>query len=188
MRQHLVHLDGVRLCLWTAATSRPIVHSPRWYMRAMEWYWWENWRTWRKTCPSATLPTTHPTWTDLGTNPDLHDEMLATNCLSHGTANTIPCPFYCLSPTLVHPPHVLQIAEPLEFLYKALLIASVSFHPLSTPISLLHTSILTRIQSYHFLKASLSYHVLNILSVATMDRFPFTLCLLHPEFSRVSLK
>jgi hypothetical protein len=35
-----------------------------------------------KTCPSATLSTTNPTWTDLG----LCGERPATNCLSHGTA------------------------------------------------------------------------------------------------------
>jgi hypothetical protein len=36
----------------------------------------------RKTCPSATLYTTNPTWIDLG----LRGERLATNCLSHGMA------------------------------------------------------------------------------------------------------
>jgi hypothetical protein len=35
-----------------------------------------------KTCHSATLSTTNPTWTD----PGLHSERLATNCLSYGTA------------------------------------------------------------------------------------------------------
>jgi len=34
----------------------------------------ENWRTQRKTCPSATLSTTNPTWTDPGTNPGLCGE------------------------------------------------------------------------------------------------------------------
>jgi hypothetical protein len=29
----------------------------------------ENCKTWRKTCPSATLPITNPTWTDPGANP-----------------------------------------------------------------------------------------------------------------------
>jgi hypothetical protein len=41
-----------------------------------------------KTCPSATLSTTNPTWTDPGLNPGLRGERLATNRLSHGTANT----------------------------------------------------------------------------------------------------
>jgi hypothetical protein len=39
-----------------------------------------------ETCPSAALPTTNPTWTDLGLNPGLHGERLTTNRLSNGTA------------------------------------------------------------------------------------------------------
>jgi hypothetical protein len=46
----------------------------------------ENIRTLRKTCPSATLSTTNPTWIDLGANPGLRGERPATNDLSHGTA------------------------------------------------------------------------------------------------------
>jgi hypothetical protein len=46
----------------------------------------ENRSTRGKTCPSATLSTTHPTWTDLGSNAGLRGERLATNRLSHGTA------------------------------------------------------------------------------------------------------
>jgi hypothetical protein len=38
-----------------------------------------------KTCPSATLSTTNPTWTDPGSNLGLHGGRLATKCLSHGT-------------------------------------------------------------------------------------------------------
>jgi hypothetical protein len=36
-----VHVDGVRLRLWTAATSRPVVYPPLiWVWRAtVEWYW-----------------------------------------------------------------------------------------------------------------------------------------------------
>jgi hypothetical protein len=44
----------------------------------------ENQRTWRKTCPSAILSTTNPTWPDPSVNPGLHGERLATNHLSHG--------------------------------------------------------------------------------------------------------
>jgi hypothetical protein len=40
-------------------------------------------RTRRKTCPSATLSTTNPTWID----PGLRGERPATNDLSHGTAS-----------------------------------------------------------------------------------------------------
>jgi hypothetical protein len=38
-----------------------------------------------KTCPSATLSTTNPTWPDQGSNPGLLGERPATNRLSHGT-------------------------------------------------------------------------------------------------------
>jgi hypothetical protein len=47
----------------------------------------ENRNTWGKTCPSATLSTTNPTWTDLGSNSALRGERPATNRLSHGTAH-----------------------------------------------------------------------------------------------------
>jgi hypothetical protein len=46
----------------------------------------ENRCTRGKTCPSAALTTTNPTWTDPGSNPGLRVERPATNCLSHGTA------------------------------------------------------------------------------------------------------
>jgi hypothetical protein len=46
----------------------------------------ENRSTREKTCPSATLSTTNPTWTDLRSNPGLRGEKPATNRLSHGTA------------------------------------------------------------------------------------------------------
>jgi hypothetical protein len=39
-----------------------------------------------KTCPSATLSTTNPTWTNLGVNLGLFCERLATNHLSCGMA------------------------------------------------------------------------------------------------------
>jgi hypothetical protein len=46
----------------------------------------ENRSTRGKTCPSATLSTTNPTWTDLESNPFFRGEKPATNRLSHGTA------------------------------------------------------------------------------------------------------
>jgi hypothetical protein len=46
----------------------------------------ENRRTRGKTCPSATLSTTNPTWTDPGSNPGLRGGRPAANRLSHGTA------------------------------------------------------------------------------------------------------
>ena len=47
----------------------------------------ENRSTRRKTCRSATLSTTNPTWTDPGSNQGLCNERPATNRLSHGTAS-----------------------------------------------------------------------------------------------------
>jgi hypothetical protein len=46
----------------------------------------ENRSTRGKTCPSATLSTTNPTWTDPGSNPGLRGGRPVTNRLSHGTA------------------------------------------------------------------------------------------------------
>jgi hypothetical protein len=46
----------------------------------VEW----NWQG--KTCPSATLSTTNPTWTESGSNPGFRGGRPATNRLSHGTA------------------------------------------------------------------------------------------------------
>jgi hypothetical protein len=47
----------------------------------------ENRSTLGKTCPSATLPTINPTWTDPGSNSGLRGERPATNRLSDGTAH-----------------------------------------------------------------------------------------------------
>jgi hypothetical protein len=49
----------------------------------------ENRRTRGKTCPSATLFTTNPTWTDPESNPGLCGGRPAANRLSRGTAK--PC-------------------------------------------------------------------------------------------------
>jgi hypothetical protein len=46
----------------------------------------ENRGTQGKTCPSATLSTTNPTWTNSGSNPVLLGERPVTNRISHGTA------------------------------------------------------------------------------------------------------
>jgi hypothetical protein len=48
----------------------------------------ENRSTRGKTCPSATLSTTNPTWTDPGSKPGLRGGRPAANPLSHGTATT----------------------------------------------------------------------------------------------------
>jgi hypothetical protein len=53
----------------------------------VEWNWQGKTEVlWGKTCPSATLSTISPTWTDPGLNPDLRGERPAANRLSHGTA------------------------------------------------------------------------------------------------------
>jgi hypothetical protein len=47
----------------------------------------ENLRTWRKSCPGATLSTTNPTWTNPGANWGLRCGRAATNRLIHGKAS-----------------------------------------------------------------------------------------------------
>jgi hypothetical protein len=47
---------------------------------------WENRSSRRKTCLSATLSTTNPTWTDPGSNPGLRGGRPTTNRLNHGSA------------------------------------------------------------------------------------------------------
>jgi hypothetical protein len=49
----------------------------------------ENRSTRRKSCPSATLSTTNPTWTDPGSNPGLRGGRPAANRVSHGTAKAV---------------------------------------------------------------------------------------------------
>jgi hypothetical protein len=55
----------------------------------------ENRRTRRKTCSSATLPTTNLTWIGPGAKPGLRCERPATNYLSHGKA---PIVYLVMSP------------------------------------------------------------------------------------------
>jgi len=52
----------------------------------VNWYWWENLNTWRKTCPSATSSTTNLTWTGLGLNSFLCSKTLMNSCWRHGMA------------------------------------------------------------------------------------------------------
>jgi hypothetical protein len=60
----------------------------------------ESLRTRRKTCPNATKGTTNRTWTDLGSNPGLRNERLATNSLNHITALVLYYHFLCF---LIYP-------------------------------------------------------------------------------------
>jgi hypothetical protein len=94
-----VNLGSVDFFSWSWGGSDPSLDAafllayfafPRWYEFG-ERRWNDtdrgNRRTRRKTCPSATLPTTNPTWIDPGANPGLRGERPATNDLSHGMAN-----------------------------------------------------------------------------------------------------
>jgi hypothetical protein len=84
-------LRGVRLSpLGTAAT--------RWEMMVIvEQFMNEDWqgkpKYSEKTCLSATLSTTTPTWPDPGSNPGRHGGKPATNRLSYGSASPCSRPF-----------------------------------------------------------------------------------------------
>jgi hypothetical protein len=88
----LVSCGGVRLSpLGTSANIWPIVTAPDdkwWWMWSSRWS--DNWqgkpKYSEKTCPSATLSTTNPTWPELGSNPGRRGGKPATNRLSYGTA------------------------------------------------------------------------------------------------------
>jgi hypothetical protein len=88
-----VSWGGVKLSpLSMSATNWPIVPLPddrRWWMWSSRWN--ENWQGTpkysEKTCPSASLSTTNPTWTNLGSNPGRRGGKPATNRLSYGTAS-----------------------------------------------------------------------------------------------------
>jgi hypothetical protein len=80
---------------WVHLALRPLLAyctSPRRY----RWWWlWSNWwnkdwqgkpKYWEKTCPSATLSTTYPTWPDPGLNLGRRGGKPATNRLSYGVA------------------------------------------------------------------------------------------------------
>jgi hypothetical protein len=88
----LVSWSGVRLSLLaTSVTNWPIVPAPddRWW-----WMWSSRWnenshgkpKNSEKTRPSATLFTTNPTWSDLGSNPGRRGGKPATNRLIYGAA------------------------------------------------------------------------------------------------------
>jgi hypothetical protein len=88
----LVSWGGVRLStLGMSATNWPIVLAPddRWW-RMWSSLWNENWqgkpKYSEKTCPSASLSTTNPTWLDLVSKPSHHNEKSATKRLKCGTA------------------------------------------------------------------------------------------------------
>jgi hypothetical protein len=84
---HIVHVDGVRLHLWTVVTNGPVVYPSGYIWVEPRWNDIDrgNRRTRRKTCSFATLCATNPTWTDMGVNLGLLSVCPATNRLSHTT-------------------------------------------------------------------------------------------------------
>jgi hypothetical protein len=80
---------------WYIGHCWPIVPAPddRWWWLWSTW-WNENWQGKQKysekTCPSATLSTTNPTWPDLRSNPGRHGGKPATSRLGYGTALVVP--------------------------------------------------------------------------------------------------
>jgi hypothetical protein len=75
------NLSGVRLSLFVLRPLLAYCTSPR--CRVWRDWWNEDWqgkpKYSEKTCPSATLSTTNPTWLDPGSNPGRRDRKPATN-------------------------------------------------------------------------------------------------------------
>jgi hypothetical protein len=84
---HAVYVHGVRPCLRTAATNRPIVHPPHYINIYPRWNVTDRGKlTPRKTRTSAILCTINPAWTKLEANSGHRSDMPATKRLSYGTA------------------------------------------------------------------------------------------------------
>jgi hypothetical protein len=75
---------------WYFSHCWPIVPAPDDHSCLWSSWWNEDWqgkpKYSEKTCPSATLSATNPTWPDLGSNPGRRGGKPATNRLSYGTA------------------------------------------------------------------------------------------------------
>jgi hypothetical protein len=90
-------LFSIRI-VWGGVQTGSTRHVGHWmaYCTCPGWLWW--WRIWwnedwqgkptysEKTCPSATLSSTNPTWPDPGLNPGRRGGKPATNSLSYGAA------------------------------------------------------------------------------------------------------
>jgi hypothetical protein len=88
--QVVVHVEGETLCLWTAVTNGPIIHSPYDILvcvwnATVELYWQGKPKNSEESCSCYTSPKTNPTWTDAGTNPSLRGERPVTNHLRQDT-------------------------------------------------------------------------------------------------------
>jgi hypothetical protein len=83
--------NEVRLCLWklwpltNTFAVHHMMHKLVCSISAIM-LTWENWRTWKKTCPGATLSATNSTWTSLSFSLGLHSEKPAANCPSYSMA------------------------------------------------------------------------------------------------------
>jgi hypothetical protein len=99
--------------LGTSATGWPIVPAPddRWWVCSRRWN--EKWqgkpKYSEKTCPSATLSITNPTWPDLSSNPGFRGGKPATNRLSYGTASldTLPLEYSGQGVNITTHPHLV---------------------------------------------------------------------------------
>jgi hypothetical protein len=124
----------------------------------------ENRRTRRKTCPSATLSTTNPTWIDLGANPGLRGERPVTNDLSHGTPR--------VGDTNVSEEHAASIfrVDDVSPTYQYL---HVIPHRVTTQIN-----IDNYFNKYYKLKCDWNYHSFIFLSVPSWNIGPLSVFLL----------
>jgi hypothetical protein len=88
--------------------------------------WNENWqgkpKYSEKTCLSATLSTTNPTWPDLGSNPGRRHGKPANNCLNYDTAlpsyyethaRSVSGILFLFLPTILIGPYRIQFSNPL---------------------------------------------------------------------------
>jgi hypothetical protein len=98
---YVVYVD-VTFCFWTAAiTDLLIIPRIIYECGAPRWNDTDTLKpkNSEKTCPSATLSTTNPTWTDPEANPCLHCKMPVTNLLNRRMA----FPFLRFTYSLQHP-------------------------------------------------------------------------------------
>jgi hypothetical protein len=78
-----------------------------------------------KTCPSATLSTTNPTWTAPGSNPVLRGGRPVANRLSHGTAKFIT--YYSVNTIKVSLCHTKFLTLKLRIV-KCLSVVKLEYH------------------------------------------------------------
>jgi hypothetical protein len=89
-----------------------------------------NWSTERKTCHSATFPTTNPTWYDLGSNLSLQGTCPVATMVSPPQTQDCHYVFCCPKQTNVyqHPPCLIFIHTDLEYMCLLCLYHSCNVH------------------------------------------------------------